>query len=82
MRVLARDPDLARGRFDGGVEIFPGDLTDLDALEQAMAGCDGVHISVGGSVDQASAQNVAALAEKLRVQRITYISGSTVDERN
>jgi hypothetical protein len=41
-----------------------------------------VHISVGGPVDQLSAENVAMLAPKLGVERVTYISGATVAEKN
>ena len=68
--------------FDDEIEIFPGDVTDLPSLEKAMQGCYGVHISVGGPVDQVSAENVATLAPKLGVERITYISGATVCEEN
>jgi uncharacterized protein YbjT (DUF2867 family) len=41
-----------------------------------------VLISVGGPVDQLSAENVAALAPRLGVEHIIYISGSTVKEEN
>jgi uncharacterized protein YbjT (DUF2867 family) len=51
-------------------------------LESALEGCDGVHISVGGPVDQLSAENVAALAPRLGLARISYVSGSTVAEEN
>jgi NADH dehydrogenase len=37
---------------------------------------------VGGPVDQLSAENVATLAPKLDVERITFISGATVAEKN
>ena len=52
------------------------------SLEKAMDGCSGIHLSVGGPVDQLSAENVASLAPRLGVQRITYISGATVFEQN
>jgi uncharacterized protein YbjT (DUF2867 family) len=82
VRLLARDPDKARAMFSDLCEVVPGDVADLDSLERALEGCDGVHISVGGPVDQLSAENVAALAPKLGLERITYISGSTVFEQN
>jgi uncharacterized protein YbjT (DUF2867 family) len=81
VRLLARDPEKAGEMFEGA-EIVPGDVTDLASLERAMEGCSGVHISVGGPVDQLSAENVAALAPRLGVARITYVSGSTVSEEN
>jgi len=82
VRILARDVEKARKIFTDGYEIMPGDVTDLASLEKAMTGCDGVHISVGGPVDQLSAENVVALAPKLGVKRITYISGASVAEEN
>ena len=82
VRILVRDPEKARDRFPAGFEIVQGDVTDKDSLRTAMQDCFGVHISVGGAVDQLSAENVAALAPKLGVQRISYISGATVREEN
>jgi NADH dehydrogenase len=82
VRLLARDPQKTRATFDESFEVVPGDVTDLDSLEKAMQGCHGVHVSVGGAVDQLSAENVAALAPKLDLERITYVSGSTVFEQN
>ena len=82
VRVLARDVEKAASMFDSDYEIVPGDVTDLTTLEAAMKDCYGVHISVGGQVDQLSAENVAALAPKLGIERITYISGATVAEEN
>ena len=82
VRLLARDPDKARDLLGPGYEITAGDVADVGALEQAMTGCQGVHISIGGAVDQISAQNVAAVAGGLEVERISYLSGSTVAEQN
>jgi uncharacterized protein YbjT (DUF2867 family) len=81
VRLLARDPGKAGEMFER-VEIVPGDVGDIASLERAMEGCTGVHVSVGGPVDQISAENVAALAPRLGVARITYVSGSTVSEEN
>lgn len=82
VRLLTRNPDKARAALGDTFEVIEGDVTDCDRLEQAMTGCDGVHISVGGPVDQLSAGNVASLAPKLGVQRITYLSGATVCAEN
>jgi uncharacterized protein YbjT (DUF2867 family) len=82
VRLLARDPDKARDLIGSGYEFTAGDVADVGALEQAMTGRQGVHISVGGAVDLVSAQNVAAVAEGIGVERISYLSGSTVDEQN
>jgi uncharacterized protein YbjT (DUF2867 family) len=82
VRLLARDPQKARALFGDGFEIVAGDVTDLESLEGAIEGCAGVHVSVGGPVDQISAENVAALAPRLGLERVTYVSGSTVSEGN
>ena len=82
IRLLVRDTAIAQKIFNDEFEIVQGDVADLASLEKAMQGCYGVHISVGGPVDQLSAENVANLAPKLGVERITYISGATVAERN
>jgi uncharacterized protein YbjT (DUF2867 family) len=82
VRLLARNPEKARAMFGDSFEVVAGDVTDLAGLEQALKGCFGVHISVGGPVDQRSAENVAALAPRLGVERITYISGATAFEQN
>jgi uncharacterized protein YbjT (DUF2867 family) len=82
VRLLARDPQKARAMFGAAFEIVAGDVTDPDSLERGLASCDGVHVSVGGPVDRLSAENVAALAPKVGLKRITYISGATAFEQN
>jgi uncharacterized protein YbjT (DUF2867 family) len=82
VRLLARDPKKARTMLGDSFEIAAGDVTDLGSLERGLIGCQGVHISVGGPVDRLSAENVAALAPRLGLERITYISGATAAEEN
>lgn len=82
VRLLARNSEKARTLFGDSFEIVAGDVTDVASLERALEGNDGVHVSVGGAVDQLSAENVAALAPRLGLERITYVSGSTVFEQN
>jgi uncharacterized protein YbjT (DUF2867 family) len=82
VRIMARDVEKTAQMFGNSFEIVTGDVADRAGLAQAMQGCDGVHISVGGPVDQLSAENVAALAPQTGISRITYISGSTVGEEN
>jgi uncharacterized protein YbjT (DUF2867 family) len=82
VRVLSRDPDRARVTLPASVEVVGGDVTDPGSVAAAVSGCDGVHISVGGPVDRASAEVVAQVAAGGGVERVTYVSGSTVDERN
>ena len=82
VRVMTRRGDRARGGVGEEVEIVAGDVSDREGLRRAMIGCFGVHISIGGPVDFASAQKVCALARETGIGRITYISGATVCEQN
>jgi uncharacterized protein YbjT (DUF2867 family) len=88
VRLMARDPQKAQGLFDftgrdhAAFEIVQGDVTDLDSLEKAMEGCDGAHVSIAGPAERPAAENVAALAAEKGLERITYVSGSTVFEQN
>jgi uncharacterized protein YbjT (DUF2867 family) len=82
VRLLARDPAKAAAIFPSGIDIVAGDVSDQAQLGQAMDGCDGVHISVGGPVDSLSAANVAQLAPEHSIERIIYLSGSTVRAEN
>ena len=80
--VYVRNPVRVRECFGQTVDVVAGDVDNLKALERAMEGCDAVHVSVGGEVDLESATNVAGMAPRLEVQRIGYVSGSTVREEN
>jgi uncharacterized protein YbjT (DUF2867 family) len=82
VRVLSRDIEKARSLFDEAVEIVQGDVTDAAGLEQALAGCQRVHVSVMGDDDLPCVKNIVALVPKLQLERIAYISGSTVFEEN
>jgi len=82
VRVLTRDEEKARRMFHHEVEVVIGDIADLKSLEHGLEGCFGVHITVGGPLDQVSAENVSALAPRQGVDRISYVSGASVFEQN
>jgi uncharacterized protein YbjT (DUF2867 family) len=82
VRLMSRDADKARAMFGESFDVVRGDATEAASLEAALAGCDGVHISVAGPAELPAAQNVAALAPGLGVERITYISGATAVAEN
>lgn len=82
VRVMTRAASGARGTVDCGAELVEGDVRDRESLRRAMQGCLGVHISVGGPVDELSAANACSLARGGEVERITYVSGATVCEQN
>lgn len=82
VRLLARDPARTRSQLGEGFQIVKGDVTDRRALESALDGCRFAHVSVGGAVDRISAENVATVGRRTGLERIGYVSGSTVFEQN
>jgi len=82
VRLMVRDMKKAAARFGDGFEIVEGDIADLKSLEKSMDGCYGVHINLSGELEQTGVENVSAAAARLELQRITYISGTSVAEEN
>jgi uncharacterized protein YbjT (DUF2867 family) len=84
VRLMVRAPALeaAKARFGGHFEIVTGDVGDAVSLEKALTGCFGVHINLAGEIEQTGVENIASAARKLRLGRITYISGTSVAEEN
>ncbi len=81
-RLLTRDPKKALAMFGKSVEIVAGDATDSACLEEAVVGCDGIHVSIAGPAERIAAENAAILAGRTGLGRLTYISGATADEQN
>jgi uncharacterized protein YbjT (DUF2867 family) len=51
VRVLARDVERARTLLGPDFEYLAGDVDDRDAVESALEGCAGVHVSLRGASD-------------------------------
>jgi NAD(P)H dehydrogenase (quinone) len=79
VRGLARDLDKARKKLGSQVEWIGGDFNDLNLLEKALAGVDGVNISAPWRSELKLVGDVTAiLARQGRKQvRVSYISGTT-----
>ena len=82
VRLLARNIEKAARRFGDGFEIFKGNIHDTESLEKALYSCFGVHINLSGEAEQLGVENISSVAAKLKLQRITYISGTSVAEEN
>lgn len=80
VRIMTRDTEKARKKFDDSFEIITGDPLDINFLKKALDSCFGVHISLASEVEQAVAEKVAQLAANSGIERITYVSGATVAE--
>jgi uncharacterized protein YbjT (DUF2867 family) len=85
VRILTRSPEKA-ARFKDGFEIAAGDVENLRSLEQAMRGCQGVHVSLHDAsnpdLERVGAINAARAAATVGVSRITYLSGASVIPEN
>ena len=82
VRLMVRNVEQAARRFGDGFEIVPGDLADAWALKAAARNCFGVHINLAGEIEQVGVERIAAMAAKLNLKRITYISGTSVAAEN
>ena len=88
VRVLVRDTRRARDRLGPDFEYLQGDVEDAAAVERAVAGCDGVHVSLGSAgnpeaidrVEHRGTARLAAAAARHGVVRISYVTGSLVHE--
>jgi len=82
VRLMVRNLEKAVKRFGEGFEIVKGDILDAKGLESAAENCFGIHINLSGEIEQVGVETIAAAAAKLKLQRITYISGTSVAEAN
>ena len=88
VRLLVRDAERARARLGPDFEYSVGDVDDPGAIERALEGCMGVHVSLrGGSdpdgldrVEHRGTARIAQLAAQQGVSRLTYLSGMLVAE--
>ena len=80
--VLARDTEKAKEKVNPKAKIVNGDVLNQDELENALKDCNGVHISIKGEIEYEGVKNVVAAAKKAKVQKISYVSGTTVFEEN
>ena len=82
VRIMVRDTEKCEKRFGDDFEIVKGNINDIESLEKALDSCFGVHINLSGEIEQLGVENVSSVAPKLKLQRITYISGTSVAEEN
>jgi uncharacterized protein YbjT (DUF2867 family) len=82
VRVLARSAEKADRMFGVTAEVVEGDSTERDQIRKAMAGCDAVHISLPMESELIAVQNVIDLAAAENLERISYVSATSVCEEN
>ena len=88
VRLLVRDRRRARARLGGDFEYLEGDVGDASAVDRAVHGAAGVHLSLGAGgrpeelerVEHRGTAQVAEAASRHGVGRLTYLTGSLVTE--
>jgi uncharacterized protein YbjT (DUF2867 family) len=86
VRLLVRNVERARARLGPDFGYSAGNVDDPDAVERALEGCVGVHVSLRGGSDpkeldvteHRGTARVAELAARQGVSRLTYLSGMLV----
>ncbi|WKN46190.1 SDR family oxidoreductase [Tunicatimonas pelagia] len=82
VKVLARNPAKAEKMFGNQVEIISGDAINRENLKAALTDCEQVHISLSQPAELVAVRHVVSLTTELSLQKISYVSGSTVSEEN
>ena len=86
VRIFTRSREKTQARFGAEYEVVEGDVEDLPALQAALHGCQGVHINLDGGLDpdleRRGTENAARAAAKAGIQRLTYLSGTSVTQEN
>ncbi len=86
VRIFGRSEARAREKFSEGFELAEGNVLDMPTIERAVEGCTGVHISIDGrgdwDMERKGAANVARVASRMGVKRITLISGASTCVEN
>ncbi len=80
VRVLVRNVEKASRTLGAEIEVVEGDVLDGDDIRAAMTGCDAVHISLPQRSELAAMKHVVQAGGTTGLERITYISATTVCE--
>ena len=88
VRVLTRDVERASAVLGPDVEVLAGEIDDAAAIERALIGCTGVHISLSAGPDPTKIDRIehrgtarlAALVARHGIARLTYLSHGLADD--
>jgi uncharacterized protein YbjT (DUF2867 family) len=87
VRLLVRDRRKARSRLGEGFAYVEGDVEDGAAVDRAVRGCAGVHVSLGAGdpqridrVEREGTARLAAAAARHGVARLSYLTGSLIHQ--
>jgi uncharacterized protein YbjT (DUF2867 family) len=82
VRVMSRRASRARAELPEPIELVEGDALDPEDVERGLSGCDAVHLSVDHDREDDCVTRVLEATRSHPVDRITYVSGTTVCEEN
>lgn len=86
VRVLCRNPDRARARFGGRVEIGQGDLSDPGWIPAALAGADRLFVLTTAAAEpdgqRIQEHHLISAARDAGVRRVVKLSAHGADERS
>ena len=82
VRVLVRNRAKAHRMFGEEIEIIVGDALNRENIQAAMAGCEAVHLNLPQRSELTAMQHITDLGKTNGLERITYISATTVCEAN
>lgn len=82
VRVLVRNREKALQMFGNEIEIVKGSALSKETIQEAMEGCDAVHLSLPQISELTAMQHVTDLGKANGLERITYISATTACEAN
>jgi uncharacterized protein YbjT (DUF2867 family) len=79
-RVFVRDGEKARSHFGNRVDVFVGDLSDSEALSQAIQGVDSVFLVNSGPEIPARDEKAAMAAKACGVKHLVKLSSLDVQQ--
>ena len=82
VRALVRDGERAREVLGGAVEIVEGSALKQGDVEEAMSGCEAVHVSLTQEAELRATQHIVASAAQRGVERVSYVSATTACQEN
>ena len=80
LRLFSRS--IKKEDYPSTIEVMSGNVFNESDLTKAIKGCNAVHISISKVDESRAAFKIAAAAQKEKVCLISYVSGSTVHEKN
>jgi uncharacterized protein YbjT (DUF2867 family) len=80
LRLFSRS--IEASMYDNKHETLQGDVMNPDDVQNAVHGCDAIHITLSRTDEAKATKIIVNAAKENNIKLITLISGSTVSEKN